>query len=82
MNGKQFLEYMEDWVKKRGFRDSKEALSTALNWQSIFREDLPKDYYHPRDEKILKAGIDLTEEMGVPSVSRQYVLQVMNGGYN
>lgn len=57
MNGIEFIEYWEREKKRMGFEDDWELMATAFNWREVFGEDLPKDYYHPRDRGILEEAI-------------------------
>ena len=53
----EFIAYMDNKRINMGFKDDKEMFATAMNWESIFGEDLPGDYYHPRDHNILEEAI-------------------------
>lgn len=58
MNVEEFLKYAEELRKKRGFRDSWEALAVSANWREVFGTSLPEDYYHPRDGHILETAMN------------------------
>jgi len=53
MTGPELMEYMEKQRIKKGFKDDWEMFATAMNWKEVFGEEIPLDYYHPRDHHIL-----------------------------
>jgi len=42
-----------------GFKNIREMTDIAEDWEGLFGEPLPLDYYHPRDRRILDDAIDV-----------------------
>lgn len=57
MNGVEFIRYMDEQHRKQGFADDGEAFGAAFNWKEVFREDLPDNYFHPRDYHFVQEAI-------------------------
>lgn len=61
----KYLRYLEQERIRMGFKDDWEQFAVTMNWKEVFGEDLPDNYYHPRDYKKLEAamiGLAIHEE--------------------
>ena len=65
------IKNIEDQMIRMGFRDTWEMDTTTDNWKGLFGEDLPEDYYHPRDRVELDRAIDLASY--IPALNNQII---------
>lgn len=58
ININKYLKYLEAERIRKGFADDWEQFAVTMNWKTIFGEDLPKNYYHPRDFPKLQSAMN------------------------